>query len=149
MTRVAYNQQHYIYTSWFAILIISQGPCGSMSQVVGLPNNLYKPIAITRLCKLQKKDALYSQPQVIKFTSCLPMVGGSLWILRLLPPLKLVAMILLKVALKHQKSSNHQSYYKSIHFKKHFFQNLTLAYLYLTKFQPRQLAWLIQWQLQH
>ena len=36
---------------------------------------------------------------VIKFTSCLPMVGGSLWVLRLLPPLKLVAMILLKVAL--------------------------------------------------
>ena len=40
-----------------------------------------------------KKDALDSQPQVIKFTSCLPMVGDSLRILRLLPPLKLVAMI--------------------------------------------------------
>jgi hypothetical protein len=25
---------------------------------------------------------------VIKFTSCLPFVGGSLWVLRLLPPLK-------------------------------------------------------------
>ena len=37
-----------------------------------------------------KKGALDSQPQVIKFTSCLPMVGGSL---RLLPPLKLVTMI--------------------------------------------------------
>jgi hypothetical protein len=35
-------------------------------------------------------------PQVIKFTSCLPMVGGSLRVLRLLPPLKLVAMIQLK-----------------------------------------------------
>ena len=34
--------------------------------------------------------ALDSQPQVIKFTSCLPMVGGSL---RLPPPLKLVAML--------------------------------------------------------
>ena len=33
-----------------------------------------------------KKGALDSQPQVIKFTSCLPMVGGSL-------QLKLVAMI--------------------------------------------------------
>jgi hypothetical protein len=33
------------------------------------------------------------QPQVIKFTVCLPMVGGSLRVLRLLPPLKLVAMI--------------------------------------------------------
>jgi len=32
-----------------------------------------------------KKGALDSQPQVIKFTSYLPMVGGSL---RLLPPLK-------------------------------------------------------------
>jgi len=44
--------------------------------------------------------ALDSQPQVIKFTSCLPMVGGSL---RLLPPLKTgrhdIAEILLKVAL--------------------------------------------------
>jgi hypothetical protein len=40
-----------------------------------------------------KKGALDSQPQVIKFTSCLPMVGGSLGVLRLLPPLKLVAMI--------------------------------------------------------
>jgi hypothetical protein len=36
-----------------------------------------------------KKSALDSQLQVIKFTSCLPMVGGSL---RLLPSLKLVAM---------------------------------------------------------
>jgi hypothetical protein len=40
-----------------------------------------------------KKDALDSQPQAIKFTSCLSMVGGSLRALRLLPPLKLVAMI--------------------------------------------------------
>jgi len=39
------------------------------------------------------KGALDSQPQVIKFTSCLPMVGGSLRVLWLLPPLKLVAMI--------------------------------------------------------
>jgi hypothetical protein len=40
-----------------------------------------------------KKGALDSQPKVIKFTNCLPMVGGSLRVLRLLPPLKLVAMI--------------------------------------------------------
>ena len=40
-----------------------------------------------------KKGALDSQPQVIKFTSYLPMVGGSLRVLLLLPPLKLVAMI--------------------------------------------------------
>ena len=42
---------------------------------------------------LAKKGALDSQPQVIKFASCLPMVGGSLRVLRLLPPLNLVAMI--------------------------------------------------------
>ena len=46
-----------------------------------------------------KKGALDLQPQVIKFTNHLPIVGGFLRVLRLLPPLKLVAMILLKVAL--------------------------------------------------
>ena len=40
-----------------------------------------------------KKGALDSQPQVIKFTSCLPMVSGSFRVLRLIPPLKLVVMI--------------------------------------------------------
>jgi hypothetical protein len=40
--------------------------------------------------------------QVIKFTSCLPMVGGSLRVLRLLWPLKLVAMIKLKYCSKNQ-----------------------------------------------
>ena len=45
------------------------------------------------------KGALDSQPQVIKFTGWLPMVGGSLRVLRLFPPLQLVALILLKVAL--------------------------------------------------
>ena len=44
------------------------------------------------LCKL-KKGAVDSQPQVIKFTICLPTVGGSHRVLRLPPPLKLVAMI--------------------------------------------------------
>jgi hypothetical protein len=51
--------------------------------------------------------ALDSQPHVIKFTSCLPMVGGSP---RLPPPLKLVVMILLKVALKHKQSINQFSF---------------------------------------
>jgi len=41
----------------------------------------------------KKKSALDSQPQVIKFTSCLPMVGSSIRVLWLLPSLKLVAMI--------------------------------------------------------
>ena len=40
-----------------------------------------------------KKDALDSQPQVIKLTSCLSMIGGSLRVLRLLLLLKVVAMI--------------------------------------------------------
>ena len=77
--------------------ITVRGPGGSMSYVVGLPSNSYNPITNAawvraRLCKLQK-GALDSQPQVIKFTSCLAMVGGSLRVLRLLPPLKLVAII--------------------------------------------------------
>jgi hypothetical protein len=58
--------------------------------------------------QITKKGALDSQPHVIKLTSCLPMVGGSLQVLRLPLPLKLgrqdIAEILLKVALKHQKS---------------------------------------------
>ena len=57
-----------------------------------------------RLCKLHKR--VHS----IKFTCCLPMVGDSLRVLRLHPPLKTgrhdITEILLKVALKHQKSKN-------------------------------------------
>jgi hypothetical protein len=68
-----------------------------MSWVVGLPNNSYKPITNTRGFAFgfvnYKKGALDSQPQVIKLTSFLPMVGGSFQVLRLLPQLKLVAMI--------------------------------------------------------
>ena len=40
-----------------------------------------------------QKGALDSQSQVIKFISCLRMVGGSLRVLRLPPPLTLVAII--------------------------------------------------------
>ena len=43
-----------------------------------------------------KKGCTRLAAQVIKFTSCLPMVGGSLRVLWLLPPLKLVAMTQLK-----------------------------------------------------
>ena len=62
-----------------------------------IPNNSYKPITNTpwvraRLCKLQKGCTRLAT-QVIKLTSCFPMVGGSLPVLRLLPPLKLVAVI--------------------------------------------------------
>jgi hypothetical protein len=63
-----------------------------------------------------KKGALDSQPQVIKLASCLSMVDGSLRVLRLLPPLKLVAEILLKVALNTKIKSN----LKIINFKNFF-----------------------------
>ena len=59
------------------------------------------------LARWAKKGALDSQPQVIKFTSCLPMVGGSLRVLRFLPPLKPVAMIyswnIAESGIKHKK----------------------------------------------
>jgi hypothetical protein len=52
---------------------------------------------------ITKKGAFDSQQQVIKLTSCLPTVGGSLRVLLLLPPNKTgrhdIAEILLKVAL--------------------------------------------------
>ena len=69
-----------------------------MSWVAGFPYKSYQPITNTtwvcaQLCKLQKKNVLDSQLQVINFTSCLPMVGGSLRILQHPPPLTLIAMI--------------------------------------------------------
>ena len=73
-----------------------------MRQVVGLPNNsCLSPIRRGFVPGFlhYKKGCTRLEPQVIQFTSCLPMVGGSLRVLRLLPPLKLVAMIQLKVAL--------------------------------------------------
>jgi hypothetical protein len=47
----------------------------------------------TRLCKLQKGCTRLAAASD-KVTSCFPMVGGSIRVLRLLPPLKLVAMII-------------------------------------------------------
>jgi hypothetical protein len=69
--------------------------------VVHFVNKLFDHLIGARLRKLRKNGALDSQPQVIKF---LPMVGGSLRVLRLLRPLKVTgrhdkAEILLKVAL--------------------------------------------------
>jgi hypothetical protein len=49
-------------------------------------------ILVPNIKKITTMGALDSQPQVIKFTSCLPMVSGSPRVFRLLPPLKLVAM---------------------------------------------------------
>jgi hypothetical protein len=80
--------QHSLIVS---CLSYPEGPGGSMSWVVGLPNNSYKPITNTAwvrawLC-----------------TSCSPMVGGSLRVLRLFPTTKTcrhdIAEILLKEAL--------------------------------------------------
>jgi hypothetical protein len=87
----------YTITIINTLSMLLKGPGGSMNYVVGIPNNSYKRITNTswvgtRVCKLQK-GALDSQPQVIKFTSCLPIVGDSLRVLRLIPPLELVAMI--------------------------------------------------------
>ena len=72
-----------------------KGPGSSMSLVVGLPNNSYKSITnmawvCAWLCKLQKgctrlaatRDKVYQL-----------LAHGSLRVLRLLPPLKLVATI--------------------------------------------------------
>jgi hypothetical protein len=63
------------------------------------------------LCKLQKGYTRLAA-QVIKFTSCFPRVGGSLRVLRLPPPLKLVAIaeILLKVELNTKILKNSISY---------------------------------------
>jgi hypothetical protein len=55
-----------------------------MSTVAHIFGSFIILICISYLC---------TQPLVIKFTSCLAMVGGSLRVLQLLPPLKLVAMI--------------------------------------------------------
>ena len=65
-----------------------------------------------------KKGALDSQPQVIKFTSCLPMVGA------LGTPASSttktghhdIAEILLKVALKHQNSKINQPLWSRIYY---------------------------------
>jgi hypothetical protein len=64
-----------------------------------------------RLCKLQK-GALDVQPQVIKFTSCLPIVGGSFGYAGCSTTQTgrhNIAVILLKVALNtiNQIKSNH------------------------------------------
>ena len=59
-------------------------------------NHLYKNVFIDVVHSISDSSLLVrldSQPQVIKLTNCLPMVGGSLRVLRHSPPLKLVAMI--------------------------------------------------------
>jgi hypothetical protein len=58
------------------------------------------------------KGALDSQPQMIMLTSCLPIIGGFLRLLRLLSPLKLVAIILLSCCWKC-RSANKSNQIKS------------------------------------
>jgi len=74
-----------------------EGADGSMRKAVALPSNSCKPITNAAWVRAgfvnYRKGTLDSQPQVIKFTSCLSIVGGSLPVPRILPPLKLVAMI--------------------------------------------------------
>ena len=88
-------------------ICLSKGPVGSMSQVVGLPNNSYKPITDTawvraRLCKLQKgctrlaatSDKVYQ------------LLAHGRWFFPAFSTTKTgrhdIAEILLKVALKQQ-----------------------------------------------
>ena len=83
-------------THWGFIQFIQVHLLNKWHSLYGIPL-VVKPITNTawvqaRLCTLQN-GALDSQPHVIKFTICLPMVGGSLRVLWFPPPLKLVAMI--------------------------------------------------------
>ena len=103
-----------------------QGPGGSMSQVVGLPNNSYKPITNTvwvraRLCKLQKSctrlaaasDKVYQLFAHGRwFSPCTPASSTTK------TGRHDIAEILLKVAIKHQKSikSTHNSLMKALHY---------------------------------
>ena len=98
--------------------IVSKGPGVSMSEVVGLHSNSYKPITngFAPGFVNYKKDANDSQPQVIQFTSYLPMVWwfspGTPASSTIKPGLHDIAEILLKVALSTINKSNntlHQS----------------------------------------
>ena len=62
----------------------------------------------TRFCKLQKV-VFDSQPHVIKFTSCLPMVVGSFRVLRPLPPLNTGRHDIAESGVKHNQSSINQT----------------------------------------
>ena len=65
---------------------------------------------------ITKKDALDSQPQVMKFTSCLLMVGGSLRVFRLLPPLKTGRHDIAESGIKHQNQIIWQIVYAVIYY---------------------------------
>jgi len=99
--------------------ITMEGPGDSMSYVVGLPNNSYKPITNTawvraRLCKLQKgytrltaaSDKVYKLLAHDRWFCPGTPASSTTKIVR-----HDIAEILLKVALKHHKS-NHISQWK-------------------------------------
>jgi hypothetical protein len=78
-----YNKSIPTYTRKVIDLIPVLVCRAQVAQWVWLPNNSYTPISNTTtwVCARfvnNKKGALDSQSQVIQFTSCLPMVGGSL-----------------------------------------------------------------------
>jgi hypothetical protein len=70
--------------------ITSRGPDGSSKSYITSLSPIRR--GFTPSFVNYKKGALDLQPQVIKFTSSLPRVGGSLRVLRLPPPLKLVTI---------------------------------------------------------
>ena len=113
------NLMNSIQTSGalYYIYLCVRRPGGSKSKVVGLPNNSYKPITNTawvhsRLCKLQKGRTRLAAAS----DKVYQLHANGRWF----PPgtpasstaktgRHAIAEILLKVALKHQKSNQIQS----------------------------------------
>ena len=99
-----HHESHNYYHRW--------GPGGSMSYVVGIPNNSYKPITNTasvraRLCTLQRGCTRLAGDKVYQL-----LAGHGRWFSPGTPTSSTattgrhdIAEILLKVALKHQKSN--------------------------------------------
>ena len=105
-----------------SIMTMLEDPSGSMGQVVGLPNNPYKPITITawiraRLCKLQKRctrlaaasDKVYQLLVHGRWSSPGTPASSTTKSGR-----HDIAEILLKVALKHQISNQIKSQCQSM-----------------------------------
>ena len=102
-------------------LAMPLGPGGSMSWVVGLPNNSYKPITNTawfraRLCKLQKGCTRFAAA----VDKVYQLLAHGRWFSPDTPASSTtktgrhdIAEILLKVALNHQKAKSNQIMYFS------------------------------------
>jgi hypothetical protein len=98
------------------LCIRNWGPGGSISLVVGLPNNSWKPITNAawdraRLCKLQKGCTRYTSDKVYQ------LFAHGQWFSPGTPASSTtktgrhdIAEILMKVALKHQKSNQNEMY---------------------------------------